>query len=110
MEGRHCFNPPRGCNNGSLKLPVVEYGHSEGCAVTGGYVYRGTSFAALNGTYLYADYCRGTIWGLTRSAGKWITKKLLESGLNISTFGEDEKGELYLAHNDTNGAIFRITK
>ena len=110
MEGKHCFNPPNNCNSGALKLPVAEYSHSEGCAVTGGYVYRGALIPSLRGTYLYADYCSGTVWGLKRVSGKWTTQKLLSSGMNISTFGEDENGELYLAHHSDRGAIFRFDR
>jgi glucose/arabinose dehydrogenase len=110
MEGRHCFNPPSNCNIGGLKLPVAEYDHSQGCAVTGGFVYRGTSIPSLRGTYLYADYCRGTIWGLRKVAGKWTNQQQLSSGMNISTFGEDENGELYIANHSPDGAIFRIER
>ncbi len=110
MEGKHCFNPSSGCNNGSLKIPFVEYDHSAGCSVTGGYVYRGSSIPALVGTYLFSDYCSGTIWGSKRNSnGQWITSKLLSSGGNVSTFGEDRNGELYVAHLPT-GRIYRIAK
>jgi glucose/arabinose dehydrogenase len=109
MEGRHCFNPPNNCNTGGLQLPVAEYNHAEGCSVTGGYVYRGSTIPSLVGTYLFADYCRGTIWGLKRASGRWFTTRLLSSGLNVSTFGEDETGELYVA-NHSAGAIYRIIR
>ena len=110
MEGKHCFNPSNNCNDGSLKLPFAEYNHSQGCAVTGGFVYRGSAIPALVGTYLYADYCSGIIWGAKRVNGTWTTRVLLSSGKNISTFGEDNQGELYIAHNSSSGSIYRIAR
>jgi glucose/arabinose dehydrogenase len=96
MEGFHCFNPDTGCNDGSLKLPILEYGRSLGCSVTGGYVYRGSLYPQLFGVYLYADYCSGTIWGATRdNAGNW-TNRQVGSSQFVSSFGEDEAGELYV--------------
>ncbi len=65
--------------------------------MTGGYVYRGRTLAELAGTYVFADYCAGTIWGLSREAGGgWSRTTLLESGFAISSFGEDEEGALYV--------------
>jgi hypothetical protein len=85
----------------------VEYDHDAGCSVTGGLVYRGTMFPQLDGLYFYGDYCSGRIWGMRRSGVQWIAKELLKSRLSISTFGEDEAGELYVADHDA-GGIFRI--
>ena len=80
-----------------------------GCSVTGGYRYRGVAYPSLSGYYLYADYCSGRIWGAVRSAnGTWTTSQLLDTDLNISTFGEDQAGELYLASLGT-GVIYRIS-
>ncbi len=107
MEGFHCYNPSSNCNDGSLTLPILEYGHSLGCSVTGGYRYRGSQIPALFGYYLYGDYCSGRIWGaLPSSGGVWSAVELLDTTLFISTFGEDNSGELYVA--DLNGAIYRI--
>ena len=111
MEGSACFNPSSGCNNGSLTLPVIEYTHSVGCSVTGGYRYRGIQYPQFVGTYVYGDFCSGVIWGSTTPSGPgpWPNTVLLDTSLNISSFGEDEAGELYVAHmSDTAGAIYRI--
>lgn len=96
MEGTACYNPPN-CDPTGLVLPVTEYTHTGGdCAVTGGFVYRGLSFPALQGIYLYADYCTGRIRGLQRTETGWESRVLLDAGFTISSFGEDEAGELYL--------------
>lgn len=107
MEGSSCFTNPA-CSSASLTLPVAEYLHGSGdCAVTGGYVYRG-SIPSLRGVYLYGDFCSGRIWGLNRSGSTWENRLLLDSPFQISTFGEDEAGELYLA-DYAGGDIYRIT-
>jgi glucose/arabinose dehydrogenase len=108
MEGKHCFNPTNGCNNGTLKKPIIEYSHAMGCAVTGGYRYRGMQILALFGDYLYADFCSGMIWGARRVAGVGWTSTLLHQGnFRISTFGEDENGEIYFA-DLLSGTVYRI--
>ncbi|RJP70004.1 MAG: glucose dehydrogenase [Candidatus Abyssobacteria bacterium SURF_17] len=111
MEGNHCFNPSTNCNDGTLILPIAEYSHEAGrCSVTGGYRYGGSQFPALDGIYFYADFCTGEIWGATMDGvGDWTSTLLLDSPLAISTFGEDESGELYVAHlSNPDGAIYRI--
>ncbi|KPK05677.1 MAG: hypothetical protein AMJ56_15545 [Anaerolineae bacterium SG8_19] len=108
LEGFHCFDPPN-CEPDSLGtvLPVTEYDHNQGCSVTGGYVYRGTRFPALTGLYLYSDYCSGKIWGLRReNDGSWSQAELLQSGMPVSSFGQDEAGELYLLNHK--GEIIQI--
>jgi glucose/arabinose dehydrogenase len=110
MEGTACFNPPAGCNDGTLTLPILEYVHNGDCAITGGYRYRGSQFAALSGLYFYGDLCSGQIWGASQNGSVWTTTPLLDSPHTISTFGEDEGGELYVAHYSgaADGAISRI--
>ena len=106
MEGNHCYNPSRGCQQSqNLTLPVTEYANSGNrCAVMGGYVYRGKAVPLLQGTYLFADYCSGEIFGFRDG----VQKLLLYTDLQISSFGEDEAGELYvLGHG---GSIHRIIK
>lgn len=88
-------------------MPILEYSHSDGCSVTGGYVYRGEAIPDLQGTYLYADFCSGTLWGArSDSTGVWQNEFSLETGGRISSFGEDEVGELYVLN--LQGTIWRI--
>jgi glucose/arabinose dehydrogenase len=107
MEGSACFEPADGCDRDGLVLPVAEYGHDRGCAVTGGYVYRGAGVAGLTGTYLYADYCSGTIWGLDAAAERPEPRALLESGVSVASFGEDEAGEVYVV-DLAGGRVYRV--
>lgn len=107
MEGFHCYNSTS-CNRTGLTLPVAEYGHFPGnCSITGGFVYRGTEFPALQGVYLYGDFCSGRIWGLKRTGATVSSTLMLESNLAISTFGEDEAGNLYVADHGA-GTIYKI--
>ena len=107
MEGAACFNPPQNCDRNGLTAPVLEYTRGQGVSVTGGYVYRGAAFPALRGTYIYGDYESGRIWGIRKQGTQFDNRLLLDSDLNISTFGEDEAGELYVAHHGR-GEIFLI--
>ncbi len=109
MEGTHCFNPPTGCESPGLVLPILEYSHAEGCSVTGGFVYRGARLLEHLGTYLFGDYCSGTVWGAVEDgSGGWTRSTLINSNRAISSFGEDAAGEIYLLHHDDAGAAFRI--
>jgi glucose/arabinose dehydrogenase len=108
MEGAHCFRPTNGCDMTGLVMPVVEYGREGGCSVTGGYVYRGTENPAMVGAYYFGDYCSGRIWALAQAAdGSWQRTELLRVGVQISSFGEDEAGELYLTGHNT-GQVYRL--
>ncbi len=108
MEGLHCYNASS-CNSAGLTLPVAEYDHSGGnCAVIGGNVYRGALYPALQGIYFYGDYCSGRIWGMKRTGSTFVTRLMLETGMVISTFGEDEEGNIYVADYNA-GKIYRIT-
>ena len=104
LEGMHCFNPESRCRTANELIdPVTEYAHSSGrCSVTGGYVYRGTKIPALLGTYLFGDFCTGEIWGYKDGR----TQPLLTTDQQISSFGEDRDGELYVV--GYGGEIFRI--
>ena len=107
MEGLHCYNPPTNCDDGSLTLPVLEETHANGwCAIVGGFRYRGAAIPGLTGVYLYGDLCLGEIWAATESAGIWTAQRLLDPSLTISSFGQDEAGELYVV--DLGGAVYRI--
>lgn len=107
IEGSDCYTTSN-CDPQGLVLPVVEYKHgSDGCSTTGGYVYRGSKIPALAGVYLYGDYCSGRIWALWFNAeGKWQSQELLDSDQSISSFGEDESGEVYVV--GYGGSVFRI--
>jgi uncharacterized repeat protein (TIGR01451 family) len=109
FEGTRCtnLNPPA-CAASGFTPPVVQYDHSLGCSVTGGYVYRGAAFVRMQGLYFYGDFCSGRIWGMRQESNVWQTTELLDTTLNISTFGEDEAGNLYVA-DYTNGIIYNIT-
>ena len=104
MEGNHCF--VAGCDPAAYVAPVAEYHQSEGgCSITGGYVYRGQYENGLNGVYVYGDFCSGLIWTLLQEAsGQWNNELFMRTQLNISSFGEDEAGELYVV--DLNGSIY----
>jgi glucose/arabinose dehydrogenase len=107
MEGTHCF-PSDPCDPTGLILPIAEYGHDQGCSITGGYVYRGPDFPQMNGNYFFGDYCTGVIWRIyPDGAGGWETVQVLDSDLVLTSFGEDVRGELY-AMDRTMGSIFRI--
>jgi glucose/arabinose dehydrogenase len=110
MEGSACFEPSVGCNDGTLTLPILEYDHSAGkCSVTGGYRYRGSRLPQLYGTYLYGDFCSGRIWGATPNGlGGWATTELVTAPFFITSFGEDQSGNLYVT-DYTNSRLYRIT-
>lgn len=105
-EGMHNYegNAPSG-----LTDPVAEYSHGEGgCSVTGGYVYRG-SMPEWNGIYVYGDYCTGFIWGLIKSGSGWQVQRLFDTDVNITSFGQDKGGEIYLI-SDGGGVYKLVTK
>ena len=103
FEGTHIYKEP--LPEGPTIKPVAEYSHSEGCSVTGGYVYRG-SMSEWNGIYLYGDYCAGTVWGLIRSEGGWQNQVLFRVPGSITSFGRDESGEIYIVTDG--GQILRL--
>lgn len=108
MEGNHCYQGDT-CSTDGLTLPIAEYSHAWGCSVTGGYVYRGRRFPALSGLYLYGDYCSGTVWALAPSSQEgWTSAIVGDTGARISSFGEDEDGELYLVDLGS-GSVYLIT-
>ena len=108
MEGQHCFPSDRDCVQAGLTLPVTEYDHSQGCSVTGGYVYRGQQFPALAGIYVYGDFCSGRLWGLAPAQeGAWKAAEVAQVDIRISAFGEDEAGELYLVDR-AGGELYNI--
>ena len=109
-EGNHDYNFAGTCASLSLVPPIAEYPHATGHAVIGGFVYRGQDFPALQSRYFYADYVDGQIWSLYKTSTNpltWSAPELeLDSGLNFSAFGEDERGELYIV--DYSGTVRRL--
>jgi glucose/arabinose dehydrogenase len=104
-EGTHRY---RNGDAPNAVMPVFDYSHDGGnCAVTGGFVYRGTKIPALRGGYLFADYCGGTLRTLAAKDGKVVQDRVLPvraSGIN--TFGQDASGELYVGTDG--GDVFRV--
>ena len=112
MEGAHCYTDPEAqCARPELTLPVAEYGHDEGCSVTGGTVYRGNAFPGLQGWYVFSDYCSGTFWALdaaTASSNDTIDPpRVATSSYSISAIAEDSSGELF-ATDLSSGALLHI--
>jgi glucose/arabinose dehydrogenase len=106
MEGRHCFGRAD-CDQAGYVKPIAEYPLERGnCSVIGGYVYRGQQQPDLQGVYVFADYCSGLVFTLQVDEGTTTPKVVLDSGLNISAFGTDEDGEIYVA--DIDGSIRRV--
>ncbi len=97
FEGTRCIVTAL-CGTFTHTLPVAEYSHDGGeCSITGGFVYRGSKYPNLIGTYLYGDYCTGRIWGLKKTGSVVsVPVLLLNSGFQITTFGVDERGDLYV--------------
>jgi glucose/arabinose dehydrogenase len=111
MEGNHCYKPSTDCIKEGLTMPLAEYSHGDsdsiGCAVISGYVYRGAAHPELAGRYFFGDYCTGRIWDVD-SAGpaQQTPQELLGSGLQITGWGQDAGGELYMTA--TNGVLYRL--
>ena len=108
MEGSLCYSPGSGCNTAGLTLPVHEYPTSDGCSITGGYVYRGAALPELRGTYFYADFCSGRVSSFRYSGGAAVEHRDWELGSlgRITSFGEDGGRELYII--DRGGAVYRL--
>ncbi len=107
-EGSHSF---LGLAPSTLALqdPILEYDHTQGCSITGGEVYRGQALPEWYGVYLYGDYCSGTIWGLLHDrTGNWQNEKMFSIQAFMTSFAQDEKGELYLV--DYRGNIFQLIR
>lgn len=114
MEGLHCFRAKE-CDQRPFALPVVEYDHDDGCSITGGHVYRGKLLPKLDGLYFYADYCTAMVRSLRPQGSDgpvtdiWDWRAALDPEnrlANLSSFGEDAAGELYLLSLD--GDIHRF--
>ena len=117
VEGAHCHDADDGAGDslaacdpdGRTTRPVAEYRHEDGnCSISGGHVYRGRRYPALDGVYFYADYCSGRLWGAWRDdRGRWHDAMLTDSDAAISAFGQDDAGEVY-ALDMAGGAVLRV--
>jgi len=109
MEGPACFEPAV-CESDGLRLPVHWYTHAEGCSITGGYVYRGGAMPELRGSYFFADFCSGVVQSFRLQQGVVTDLRDWSAELGIpglvTSFGEDNAGELYLT--TIQGGLFRI--
>ena len=104
-EGFHDFNP--GTNVTIIENPIYEYNHSLGRSITGGFVYRGSVLSGLIGKYIYADFISGRIWALEYSGGAVLNNtELIDTDLNISSFGIDANNELFICAFD--GRIYTL--
>jgi glucose/arabinose dehydrogenase len=112
MEGPDCFEADA-CDMDGLTLPVAAYTHSsnDGCTIIGGYVYRGTAYPALEGAYLFGDYCSHTIWALpaadAATSGSAAHEVVGAIDGTLASFGQDDAGELYAV--DLDGRVLRVT-
>jgi len=108
MEGTLCYDPATGCDQSGKVLPIIDYDHSLGCAVTGGYIYRGSLFPDMQGQYFYSDICSGIIFSIYHDPMTgWTGTQVVDTPYAISTFGEDEQGGLYFTDHYA-GRIFQM--
>ncbi|WP_161958703.1 PQQ-dependent sugar dehydrogenase [Ferruginivarius sediminum] len=107
-EGAHCYRAGD-CATDGLIDPVAEYSHRDGCSITGGHVYRGKTVPALDGHYVYGDYCSGRIWAMPAGTPDrpGAPRLILDTDLAISSFAQDREGEVYVIDHD-DGAIYRL--
>src|SRR5690606_15555868 len=106
-EGLLCTDETTTCDPlGDFTDPIYDYEHEDGCSITGGYVYRGEALPELQGTYVFGDFCSGVIKGLRLQEGGWEVVGELPTELPISTFGENEDGELYVV--GINGVMYEL--
>jgi glucose/arabinose dehydrogenase len=107
-EATHEYDLSENCEGKDFIDPVLEYDHSQGASVTGGYVYRGSAIPELQGRYVYGDFTNGYIWLASQQDDNWTTALWQDTDLNISSFGEDADGELFVI--DYSGTIYRLTQ
>lgn len=100
LEGSHCYPIGSNCDPEGLEMPIFEYNHDQGDrSITGGYVYRGQMNPQLYGKYIYGDFVSGRMWALEINPETWevVSNTLLsQTGFNISSFGQDSNGEIYI--------------
>jgi glucose/arabinose dehydrogenase len=105
-EGRHKFSDHPLNSRAPLVAPVAEYSHSEGCSITGGYVYRGTAAPSMRGRYFYGDWCSGKLWTAKRAGGRTSVSTFPGSIDQLTSFGQGVRGELYAVSGK--GTIYRL--
>jgi glucose/arabinose dehydrogenase len=111
-EGRARYQDGQQPNpRGKLVFPIVTYPHSQGCSISGGYVYRGKAVPSARGRYFYGDYCSGTVWSLRAVKGKLrgVVRREPFEVKGLSSFGEDAAGELYATSVDR-GSIYKLSR
>ena len=109
MEGAHRYGSSAAPENIELTDPVVEYGRDQGFSVTGGVVYQGAQLPEWQGIYFFGDYGSGLIWGLSRAEdGSWHNRVLFETGTRITSFGEDDRGEVFFV--SYQGDLYQFVK
>lgn len=108
MEGASCFPAGANCDPTGFTLPVLDYDHSQGCSVIGGFVYRGPSIPSVVGHYFYSDFCRGFLRSFRLEDGAAVDRQDWDVGPlgQVLSFGEDAAGELYILSG--NGRVFRL--
>jgi glucose/arabinose dehydrogenase len=110
MEGSSCYSPSTNCDATGLELPIHEYSHSIGNTITGGYVYRGKLVPELYGAYVYADFGSGRIWMLEYNGlNDPVNTEIIDTDLNIASFGTDQKNELFICAFDGKIYNFKAT-
>lgn len=107
LEGDECFRAAA-CDRSGTLAPRAQYSHEFGCSVTGGYVYRGTAMPELVGWYVYGDYCSGRVWAVDAASDAGAAIPIADTGLPISSFGQDVSGELYIVSFD--GGLHRLQR
>lgn len=107
LEGDFCYRTACVTPAGAL-APRATYSHDFGCSVTGGYVYRGTSMPELQGWYIYGDFCSGRVWAVDIASDDGAAIPLADTGRSISSFAQDNAGEVYLV--TFNDAIYRLER
>ena len=125
IEGTRCMrfpDLPIPCREAKIfELPVAEYDHTRGCSIVGGAVYRGSALPQLTGRFVFADFCRGDIWSITREDNAegpaesqaahqpWLAELIVPGSVPISSIGEDEEGNLYVT-GYADGAVYKIVQ
>jgi glucose/arabinose dehydrogenase len=106
-EGNASYEPA-GCADGTFQAPRAVYSHTDGCAVTGGYVYHGAAFPELAGWYIYGDYCSGKVWAVNTADTASPAVPLMDSAYSISSFAEVPGGEILAV--TFNNAVYRLSR